>query len=75
MTYLAIDRNGCHVCVPKTTNNLCRKVYLSKEDCIKAEIEGLAIVDFPDEPTAPVVFDLPEEPKKPKIHTLHFVEM
>lgn len=75
MTYLTIDKYGCHVCVEGAIDNGKKKVYLSKEDCIKAEVEGIQIVEFADEP-APAPAPAPESaPAKPKIHTLHFVEL
>lgn len=73
--YLAIDKQGCHVCVD-STDSKGRKIYLTKEDCIKAEIEGISIVDFADDEPAPAPAPAPESaPAKPKIHTLHFVEL
>ena len=70
--YLVIDKQGCHVCVDVKDEG--KRVYLTKEDCVKAEIEGISIVDFADDAPAPA--PVPESaPAKPKIHTLHFVEM
>ena len=74
ISYLTIDKQGCHVCIASSTNSK-KTVYLSKEDCIRAEIEGIQIVEFADEP-APAPAPAPESaPAKPKIHTLHFVEL
>lgn len=73
--YLVIDKQGCHVCVESQFIN-GKKIYLTKEDCIKAEIEGISIVDFGEDDLAPAPASVPEStPAKPKIHTLHFVEM
>ena len=73
--YLTIDKQGCHVCVD-STDDKGRKIYLTKEECIKAEIEGISIVDFADDEPAPAPAPAPESaPAKPKIHTLHFVEL
>lgn len=53
-----------------------RLEQMSMEDCIKAEIEGISIVDFADDEPAPAPAPAPESaPAKPKIHTLHFVEL
>ena len=72
--YLVIDKQGCHVCVDSKEDG--KRVYLTKEDCIKAEIEGISIVDFGEDDLAPAPASVPEPtPAKPKIHTLHFVEM
>lgn len=45
--------------------------YMSKEECIKANVNGLVISDFAEEPIKVTINILPNQPK---IHTLRFIE-
>lgn len=75
MQYVVFDKSGCTICVPKTTINLCQKIYLSKEDCVKEQVNGMSIVDFSDDDDAPQTTEVVVSTKRePKIVTLCFIE-
>lgn len=76
MMYVVFDKSGCTICVPKTTSNLCQKIYLSKEDCIKEQVDGMSIVDFSEDDDTPQTIEVVVSAKKrePKIVTLCFIE-
>lgn len=75
MRYVVFDRNGCTICIPKTTSNLCQKIYLSKEDCVKENVNGMSIVDFPEDNDTPQTTEVVVSTKRePKIVTLCFIE-
>jgi hypothetical protein len=47
--------------------------YWSKEDCVKANINGLKIVDFPETENS-IKVSIEVVPNEPIIHTLKFME-
>lgn len=70
INYFLVCENGVfiHTCTKDKNNN---KWYLSREECIKDNLNGLAIEDFSEEPVSIKINVLPN---KPKIHILKFIE-
>lgn len=74
MYFVLITEKNVYVGVDYTHAQYCDKEmgYASGEDCIKANIDGMKIIEFA-EPT--ITFDLfIEEPKEPKVRVLRFID-
>lgn len=72
--YVLITEKNVYIGVDYTHSQYCKKEmgYASGEDCIKANVDGMKIIEFA-EPSIP--FDLfIEEPKEPKVRVLKFID-
>ena len=68
--YFLVCKDGCFIRTRKTgPSNIT--YYLSKEDCIREQLNGLVIDDFAEEP---ITLQINVLPNAPKIHTLKFIE-
>lgn len=77
MRCIVFVKDGCLIGIDKTRINLCEKVYLSKEDCVKAEIDGIQIMDFAEDETEPCKVQkvsVSEKKREPRVVTLRFIE-
>ena len=65
---LVMNENGLNVILTRRKDE-----FWSKEDCLKAHLEGMKIVDFPEiENSIKVTIEV--VPSQPIIHTLNFIE-
>ena len=65
-----VSQHGLFINVA-TTHYSNRHIYLNKEDCVKAQLDGLGIVEFADEA---ITIDITILPSTKKVHVLRFQE-
>lgn len=65
---LVINENGVNVILSRSQNE-----FWSKEECLKAHLEGMKIVEFPEIENS-IKVSIEVVPNEPIIHTLTFVE-
>lgn len=68
ITNMVINENGLNIILSNYNDT-----YWSKEDCIKANINGMKIVDFPETENS-IKVSIEVVPSEPIIHTLKFME-
>lgn len=66
--HLIINENGLNVILSKGRND-----FWSKEECLKAHLEGMKIVEFPEIENS-IKVSIEVVPNEPIIHTLTFME-
>lgn len=66
--YLTITSDGLNIVFSKGEND-----YWSAEECIAGRLDGMEIVEFPDDEYS-VNINIEVAPNPPKIHTLKFME-
>lgn len=77
MRFVIIDKSGLTIGIGKTRTNLCEKVYLSKEDCVREQINGIQIMDFAEDETEPCKVQkvsVSQKKREPRVVTLRFIE-
>jgi hypothetical protein len=67
LTYIMGDASGVFVGLKHQNSHY----YNSKADCLKSRLDGIAIVDFDEEPHE---IHIDVQPKGARVHTLRFVE-
>ena len=65
---IVMNENGLNVILSKREND-----FWSKEECLKAHLEGMKIVDFPETENS-IKVTIEVVPSEPIIHTLTFME-
>ena len=65
---IIINEDGVTIVLSKSVTN-----YWSKEECVKANLDGMEIVDFPQSNFS-VSINIEIQPNKPIVRTLKFVE-
>ena len=72
--YMLFTKEGCSVCVggyPKYVSTTNPKIYLSKEECIKASYDGMVVEDFGE---TTIKVDIRVEMSKPITSVIKIVE-